>query len=63
MVFVGLLGGASYVNTFYLLLRDPKIPVADRELSVNLAAFAITLGITLASVFIIFMDQTFLKDK
>lgn len=31
MVFVGLLGGASYVNVFYLLLIDPRIPEQVRD--------------------------------
>lgn len=30
MVFVGLLGGASYVNIFYNLLHDEIYPEADR---------------------------------
>eukprot|EP01090_Pellita_catalonica_P011180 TRINITY_DN22712_c0_g1_i1.p1 TRINITY_DN22712_c0_g1~~TRINITY_DN22712_c0_g1_i1.p1 ORF type:complete len:275 (-),score=32.52 TRINITY_DN22712_c0_g1_i1:167-949(-) len=63
MVFVGLLGGAMYVNVFYLLLHDSKIPEADRELCVNLTALAITVGITIAALFILMMDNTFFKDK
>ena len=44
MVFVGLLGGASYVNVFHLLLKDPKIPEADRELcALTLAALLTAL--------------------
>ncbi|KAL6061670.1 Batten's disease protein Cln3 [Balamuthia mandrillaris] len=61
MVFVGLLGGAMYVNTFYLLLNDPKIPEQDKELCVNWTALAQTAGITSASLFTLFMDNTFLK--
>eukprot|EP00051_Salpingoeca_urceolata_P005871 m.78272 g.78272 ORF g.78272 m.78272 type:complete len:420 (+) comp14578_c0_seq1:219-1478(+) len=63
MVFVGLLGGAMYVNVFYLLLHDPRIPTKDRELCINLAAFAITIGITLASAFVVLIDSTAFKDK
>jgi hypothetical protein len=29
-VWVGLMGGASYVNTFYLLLNHKDIPAADK---------------------------------
>ncbi|WAR03849.1 CLN3-like protein [Mya arenaria] len=43
MVYVGLLGGASYVNIFYLLLHDKAYPDTDRELCINIAALFITL--------------------
>lgn len=48
MFFVGLLGGASYVNIFYNLLHDDIYPDEDRELIVNMAAVCINLGIVLA---------------
>jgi len=60
MVYVGLLGGASYVNVFYLLLHDQSIQEHDKELCINIAAFAITTGITAAALFTLLMDNTFL---
>jgi len=63
MVYVGLLGGGSYVNIFYLVLNDPKIDSLDRELCVNITAIFINVGITLSSVFILVMDNTFLKHQ
>lgn len=63
MVFVGLLGGASYVNVFYILLHDHKIPERDREFCINLAAMSSTIGITLAACFILIVDTTFLSSK
>lgn len=45
MIYVGLLGGASYVNIFYILLNDNKYPETDRELCINIAALFITVGI------------------
>jgi hypothetical protein len=60
MFYVGLLGGAVYVNVFALLVDDPTIPDIDRELAVNLTALSINIGIMLASLFIIYMDHTFL---
>ena len=62
MVYVGLLGGASYVNTFYKLLNDKDIAEKDRELVVNLSAISINIGIVTASAFVILMDNTFLKN-
>jgi hypothetical protein len=61
MVYVGLLGGGSYVNIFYLVLNDPKILASDRELCVNITAIFVNVGITLSSAFILLMDNTFLK--
>jgi len=49
MVYVGLLGGASYVNVFYSLLHDTDYPDQDRELCVNLVGMFITLGIILGT--------------
>ncbi|EGG21501.1 Batten's disease protein Cln3 family protein [Cavenderia fasciculata] len=60
MIYCGLLGGASYVNVFYLILHDKKIPDEDREVCINYAALLVTVGITLASCFILIMDHTFL---
>eukprot|EP00054_Salpingoeca_dolichothecata_P022771 m.150083 g.150083 ORF g.150083 m.150083 type:complete len:445 (-) comp24453_c0_seq2:31-1365(-) len=62
MLYVGLLGGASYVNIFYQLLHDKKIPNSDREYCINLAAFGITLGITFAACLILVFDLTFLSN-
>lgn len=45
MIYVGLLGGAAYVNIFYLLRTDPKFPDKDRQLCINLTQISITLGI------------------
>jgi len=63
MVYVGLLGGGSYVNIFYLVLNDPQITSLDRELCINITAIFINVGITLASMFILVMDNTFLKHQ
>jgi hypothetical protein len=58
-----LLPGASYVNIYYQLLHSDTIPERDREFCVNLAALCVTGGITLSSIFIIMMDNTFLQSK
>jgi len=62
MVYVGLLGGASYVNVYYLILNDRVMNKKDRELAVNMTAIGVTLGITLASVCILGLNFTFLKN-
>lgn len=57
------LQGASYVNIYYLLLHTNKIPEKDREFCINLTPMAVTAGITGASLFVLAMDNTFLKHK
>ena len=61
MVFVGLLGGASYVNCFYWVLHDKKIQDYHRDLCMNLCSFCTNTGILMASLFDLFMDHTFLS--
>lgn len=62
MIYVGLLGGAMYVNVFYLILHDPDIPEEDREMCINLTAIFITLGILVAAGFVLLADNTFLQN-
>lgn len=51
MAWVGLMGGAMYVNVFALMVNDHRIPAADREFSINIVAIAINIGIVSASIF------------
>eukprot|EP01084_Bolivina_argentea_P144219 253095_1 len=44
MVYVGLLGGAMYVNCAYSLLIDKTISDKDRELCMNFMALACNIG-------------------
>lgn len=62
MIYVGLLGGASYVNVYYLILNDRVMNKKDRELAVNMTAIGVTLGITLASLCILGLNFTFLRS-
>ena len=62
MVYVGLLGGASYVNVYYLILNDKAMSKKDRELAVNMTAIGVTIGITSASLCIIALNYTFLQN-
>ncbi|XP_071956769.1 battenin-like isoform X2 [Antedon mediterranea] len=50
MILVGLLGGAVYVNVFYMLLNDDKYPRDDRDLCTNIAAIFITMGISFSCI-------------
>lgn len=62
MVQVGLLGGFMYVNVFYLLVRETKVPEADKELGINLTAIFINFGIVLSAITEIILDKTILAD-
>ena len=57
MVFTGLMGGASYVNVFYLVLHNKTVPARDRELATNIAALSNTFGITMAAVTILLLEM------
>ena len=59
MVFVGLLGGAAYVNIFNEVLEDRTTPEIDREFCVNLCPIFINAGIVCSSLCTILMDNTF----
>ena len=61
MVWVGMLGGAAYVNIFANIVDDKVIPDKDKELSINIVALFINAGIVLSSLFQILADSTFLS--
>ena len=51
MLFVGLLGGAMYVNVFFVLNRDSRLRAGkDRELAINLVTAAYNVGLVGASI-------------
>ena len=60
MVWVGLMGGAMYVNTFANLVDDPKIKNEDREVAINVVALWVNFGIVSSSLFGIISAHTFL---
>jgi battenin len=62
MVYVGLLGGAMYVNVFFLLVEE-DYEASDKELGINITALFINLGIVFAAIFNIVMDKTFFADE
>ena len=50
MVFVGLMGGASFVNVIYLLKNSSILQKTEKELALNLLSCFDDLGILLASI-------------
>ena len=61
MTFVGLLGGASYVNIFYLVKTEPKFQF-NRAVAINICSLWIAVGIFTASATDTIFDLTFLKN-
>ena len=49
MFFVGLMGGASYVNVMYQFLESNTITQKEKELSVNICTIIDDIGIFTAS--------------
>lgn len=62
MIYVGLLGGASYVNIFYLLLHEDKYPEEDREFCINIVSLFITGGIVLGTALETVLFNTVLES-
>jgi len=50
MLWVGLMGGCSFVNCMYNILSNPKLKKKDKETIINAAAFFNDLGILSAAV-------------
>eukprot|EP01016_Furgasonia_blochmanni_P017808 TRINITY_DN2047_c0_g1_i19.p1 TRINITY_DN2047_c0_g1~~TRINITY_DN2047_c0_g1_i19.p1 ORF type:complete len:561 (-),score=83.75 TRINITY_DN2047_c0_g1_i19:239-1876(-) len=61
MVWVGVMGGASYVNVMYLLLSHPKLRKEQKELSLNVTAFFNDIGILSASIWALVMSNSLLE--
>jgi battenin len=59
MIYVGLIGGAMYVNVFYLLLEEScsPVPLEDRELAINFSCALSNFGVILSSVLELILDH------
>lgn len=58
MVWVGLMGGATYSNCMHLMNTSPDIPDNYRELGVNITFTLLTLGIIAATVMSLILANT-----
>ena len=57
MVWVGLMGGTGYVNSYYQMLQTPELTKSLREIAINLAGAAITLGLLAAAGTAVFVSN------
>lgn len=60
-LWVGLMGGASYVNVTHNILQDKEIEPEQKELAMNICTFANDLLILLASLTSLVLSNTYLK--
>ena len=61
MVWVGLMGGASYVNVMFLTISIDILTFDQKELAVNICTFCNDSGVLLAALLSLLFDNTFLK--
>lgn len=62
MVFIGLMGGCSYVNVMYLIIHSNRLKKNQKELSVMLCSIFNDFGILSASIFALILSNTLFKD-
>ena len=63
ITFVGLMGGASYVNCFYLIYKEKRLSKSQKEIAVNLAVFFDNLGIVMAAILAIIVSNYVIVDS
>ena len=62
IVWVGLMGGSSYVNVVYLIASSPQLHINMKELAANICMFSNDIGIFLAALLSLIFDNTFLRE-
>ena len=62
MVFVGLMGGASFVNVIYQLKNSQKLQKTEKELAMNLLSMFDDLGILSAAITALILTLTAFKQ-
>lgn len=63
MVFVGLMGGSSFVNCYYILLNDKRLNKSQREIAVNLGTLFNDIGIVAASFLALYISNYVILDN
>jgi battenin len=61
-IWVGLMGGGAYVNIFHALLKSDKVKQSEKEIATSLALIFNSLGIVVAALFSIVVQNTVLAD-
>lgn len=61
MVWVGLMGGGSYVNVMYQILESPSLAKNEKELALTMTGVCNDIGILLASLLSLLLANTAFK--
>lgn len=62
MIWVGLMGGGSYVNVMYKMLESPELDRNEKELALTLTTVCDDMGILTASLLSLLLDNTAFKN-
>mmetsp|Transcript_18815 Transcript_18815/g.21016 ORF Transcript_18815/g.21016 Transcript_18815/m.21016 type:complete len:263 (+) Transcript_18815:585-1373(+) len=62
MIFVGLMGGAAYVNVMYLIINSDKVKKTEKELAVITTCIFNDFGILSATILSLILSNTLFKD-
>lgn len=62
MIWVGLMGGGSYVNVMYKMLENPQLDRNEKELAMTLTTVFDDIGILSASLISLLLDNTVFKN-
>lgn len=62
-VWIGLMGGASYVNVMHNLLELETLKKSEREGALTLSLIFNDIGILSSAIFSLVMDQTLFKSE
>ena len=62
MIWVGLMGGGSYVNVMYQILENPGLGRNEKELALTLTTIFNDAGVLLASLMSLLLDNTAFKN-
>lgn len=63
MIWVGLMGGCSYVNCYFMILENKALSKSQKEIAINVAAFFNDIGIVSAAFFAIFVSNFVIVDS
>ena len=58
MVWVGLMGGCSYVNVLYSILESTKIEKKDKEMAINIVSMCNNIGVLSAAATALVLEVT-----
>lgn len=63
MIWVGLMGGGSYVNVMYRILESPDLAKNEKELALTMTTVCNDIGILSASLMSLLLANTAFKTN